>query len=156
VAIATSAAPAAALSAAATGGLSTAAGLAIFAGAIVAMLAIANNVKAFAHGGVFTNSVVSSPTTFPIGLMGESGPEAILPLKKTSSGVLGVVSQGGGNNITFSPIVQITIENTGNVDPEETGRETAKELEVVLKNMMTEFVRKQQLPGGQLNRQSTF
>ncbi len=44
----------------------------------------------FANGGV-----VSSPSTFPMagnrtGLMGEAGPEAIMPLKRTSNGELGV------------------------------------------------------------------
>jgi hypothetical protein len=50
----------------------------------------------FASGGV-----VSSPTLFPMsggqtGLMGEAGPEAIMPLKRTSSGELGVVAEGSG------------------------------------------------------------
>lgn len=47
------------------------------------------DVTAFASGGV-----VSSPTFFPMrrgtGLMGEKGPEAIVPLKRTASGDLGV------------------------------------------------------------------
>ena len=47
-------------------------------------------VSAFAKGGV-----VSSPTAFgmgrsQLGVMGESGPEAILPLKRGPGGVLGV------------------------------------------------------------------
>lgn len=55
------------------------------------------NVIPFANGGV-----VGSPTTFPMaggrtGLMGEAGPEAIMPLKRGSDGKLGVVAQGGGN-----------------------------------------------------------
>lgn len=49
----------------------------------------------FASGGV-----VDSPTFFPmargIGLMGEAGPEAIMPLKRGPDGKLGVVAQGGG------------------------------------------------------------
>lgn len=51
-------------------------------------------VMPFADGGV-----VSSPTYFPMrggtGLMGESGPEAIMPLRRGSDGKLGVQSQGG-------------------------------------------------------------
>ena len=52
------------------------------------------NVRAFANGGV-----VASPTNFPmsgnqVGLMGESGPEAIMPLKRASNGKLGVVADG--------------------------------------------------------------
>ena len=44
---------------------------------------------AFASGGVFTNGVVSRPTRFDIGLMGEAGPEAIMPLANVN-GSLGV------------------------------------------------------------------
>ena len=44
----------------------------------------------FAKGGAFTNSVVSKPTNFNIGEMGEKGPEAIMPLTRASDGSLGV------------------------------------------------------------------
>lgn len=48
----------------------------------------------FALGGAFTNSIVDRPTLFPFangtGLMGEAGPEAIMPLQRDSRGRLGV------------------------------------------------------------------
>jgi len=51
-------------------------------------------VMPFARGGV-----VSAPTTFPMrggrGLMGEAGPEAIMPLARGPDGRLGVKSAGG-------------------------------------------------------------
>lgn len=54
----------------------------------------AGRVTPFARGGV-----VSSATTFPmrggIGLMGEAGPEAIMPLTRGADGSLGVRAQGG-------------------------------------------------------------
>ena len=54
-----------------------------------------SQVKAFADGGV-----VGGPTTFPMaggktGLMGEAGPEAIMPLKRGANGKLGVQAEGG-------------------------------------------------------------
>lgn len=53
----------------------------------------------FAKGGSFTNSVVSQPTLFPLGLMGEAGSEAIMPLARGSDGSLGVrIVSGGGSN----------------------------------------------------------
>jgi hypothetical protein len=52
-------------------------------------------VRAFANGGV-----VDGPTMFPMrggtGIMGEAGPEAIMPLSKTPDGRLGVQVAGGG------------------------------------------------------------
>lgn len=60
-------------------------------------------VRAFANGGVFTNSIVSSPTLFrfanggALGMMGEAGPEAIMPLRRGPDGRLGVSGGGGGD-----------------------------------------------------------
>ena len=47
----------------------------------------------FAQGGAFTNGIVVNPTPFNMGLMGEAGPEAIMPLTRTASGDLGVQVQ---------------------------------------------------------------
>jgi len=70
-----------------------------------------NSVLPFAEGGSFAQGrvmpfakggVVSSPTTFPMrgatGLMGEAGPEAIMPLTRGPDGRLGVQTHGGGGN----------------------------------------------------------
>ena len=66
------------------------------------------DVTAFATGGV-----VNSPTYFPmpngVGLLGEAGPEAILPLARGTDGKLGVsTSEGAGPNQ-----VTVQIENKG-------------------------------------------
>lgn len=57
------------------------------------------NVMPFAAGGV-----VTAPTMFPMrggrGLMGEAGPEAIMPLSRGADGKLGVQAAGGGRPIT--------------------------------------------------------
>jgi len=66
----------------------------------------------FAKGGVIpfaAGGVVSTPTYFPMGggntgLMGEAGPEAVLPLQRGADGRLGVATGGGGTpvNIVFN------------------------------------------------------
>ncbi len=73
-----------------------------------------------ANGGVYSSpglsahsgSVVSSPTMFAFaagaGLMGEAGPEAIMPLSRGSDGKLGVKAQIGSNE-PAAPIVNISI-----------------------------------------------
>lgn len=48
----------------------------------------------FAKGGVFTNSIVSTPTYFDMGLMGEEDPEAIVPLSRGAGGRLGIDASG--------------------------------------------------------------
>ena len=72
----------------------------------------------FANGGAFSQGkvmpfakggVVGGPTTFPMrggrGLMGEAGPEAIMPLARGPDGRLGV--QGGGGR-TVNVVMNIT------------------------------------------------
>lgn len=58
-------------------------------------------VMPFANGGV-----VSSPTTFPMrggtGLMGEAGPEAIMPLTRGANGRLGVEMNGAGRSVNIT------------------------------------------------------
>ena len=67
-------------------------------------------VSAFAKGGVITG-----PTTFPMrggtGLMGEAGPEAIMPLSRGADGSLGVKTQTGRSNVTVN--MNITTPDAG-------------------------------------------
>ena len=67
------------------------------------------NVIPFASGGV-----VGSPTTFGMsggrtGLMGEAGPEAIMPLQRGPNGKLGVTVNGGdGGGVTVNQVINIS------------------------------------------------
>ena len=60
-----------------------------------------NKIVPYAYGGI-----VNKPTLFPMvngmGLMGEAGPEAIMPLKRGANGKLGVQSSGGVGNIVVN------------------------------------------------------
>ena len=89
----------------------------------------------FGQGGAFTNSIVNSPTLFKFakgtGLMGEAGPEAIMPLKRDSNGNLGVRAGGGGN-------VDVVVNNYGSEKAET--RETIdsrgnRKIEVIIGEM---------------------
>jgi phage-related minor tail protein len=75
----------------------------------------------FARGGIlsgpgistYSGSVVDRPTIFPfargMGLMGEGGPEAVMPLKRGPGGKLGI--EGGGANLNVQ-INNTTSDNT--------------------------------------------
>ena len=60
-----------------------------------------NKIVPFAYGGI-----VSKPTIFPMakgaGIMGEAGPEAIMPLRRGRNGKLGVESSGGVGNVVVN------------------------------------------------------
>ena len=88
-------------------------------------------VQMFANGAAFTNSVVSKPTAFGMaggqtGVMGEAGPEAIMPLTRTAGGQLGVRAisgggSGGGNVYNFPVAVSVQTQgNGGNASTEDT------------------------------------
>lgn len=76
---------------------------------------LASGLLPFAQGGSFvqgkvtpfaSGGIVSSPTTFPMrggrGLMGEAGPEAIMPLTRGADGRLGVQTSGGGRAVSVT------------------------------------------------------
>ncbi|MGY3285037.1 lambda family phage tail tape measure protein [Pseudomonas fulva] len=79
-----------------------------------------NGVQLFANGGAFTNSIVSKPTAFGMaggrmGVMGEAGDEAVMPLTRTAGGQLGVRAVGGGaTSITLSAPVSLVMEDRSN------------------------------------------
>lgn len=64
--------------------------------------AFGTTTRMFAKGGTFTNTIVNSPTPFKFadgdafsaGVMGEAGPEAVMPLKRDAKGALGVAVNG--------------------------------------------------------------
>lgn len=80
-----------------------------------------NGVQLFADGGAFTNSIVSTPTAFGmaggrLGVMGEAGDEAVMPLTRTAGGQLGVRAVGGsgGTSISLSAPVSLVLEDRSN------------------------------------------
>lgn len=89
--------------------------------------------QAFAKGGTFTNGIVSSPTMFNMGLMGEAGPEAIMPLRRGSDGSLGVAaSGGGGGNVSVQVINNSNAQATTNETVDSKGN---RKIEVVIGDM---------------------
>jgi len=111
----------------------------------------------FANGGVFAQNgiqkfamggVVNRPTIFPFangtGLMGEAGPEAIMPLQRGANGKLGVIASGGGNT---SVVVNVDASGNSNVQGDQA---QAKQLGVVVSAAVQAELVKQQRPGGLL------
>lgn len=103
----------------------------------------------FANGGTFTNGVVNSPTLFKfanggagrLGLMGEAGPEAIIPLKRGRDGKLGVAG-GGGTSVVVNVDAKGTSVQGNGGQGEQLGR-------AISQAVQAELVR-QKRPGGLL------
>lgn len=75
-------------------------------------------VQAFAKGGAFSNSIVSKPTAFNMGVMGEAGPEAIVPLARDRGGRLGINAIGGRQPSRQDVHFNMSVEVTGTGDKE--------------------------------------
>lgn len=104
----------------------------------------------FAKGGV-----VDGPTVFPfargVGLMGEAGPEAILPLTRLAGGDLGVRAElGGGERGGAGPVkleMDVRIINNGapleiRSTRESTGPDGRRVLEVMVENVVDQSLAK--------------
>lgn len=112
-----------------------------------------------ADGGVYrsaglsqySGSIVNRPTFFSFArgaaVMGEAGPEAILPLRRGTDGKLGVVAAGSGGMAMFAPQYHIAISNTG---PELTPQ-ALKAVYDLGKKAAADFVQQQGRDGGRLS-----
>ena len=104
-----------------------------------------NGIQPFARGGI-----VDKPTLFPfakgVGLMGEAGPEAIIPLRRGPDGNLGVAGGGGGGGTTS---VVVNVDATGSKVRGDSpgGEQLGKALSAAVQ---AELI-KQRRPGGLLN-----
>ncbi|MBN6398460.1 phage tail tape measure protein [Escherichia coli] len=119
-------------------------------------------VKANADGGVYhsadlsrySGTVVNRPTFFAFakgaGVMGEAGPEAILPLRRGADGKLGVVAATSGRGMTmFAPQYNIQINNDGSDG--QIGPEAMQAVYNLGKRAAADFMQQQSRDGGQLS-----
>ena len=101
-------------------------------------------VTPFAYGGI-----VNKPTLFPMangaGLMGEAGAEAIMPLRRTASGRLGVEASGGG---VGNVVVNVDAKGTSAQGDGPSANQLGKAIGAAVQ---AELI-KQQRPGGLLSR----
>lgn len=93
-----------------------------------------------ANGGVFTNGVYNSPTLFKFanggqfGVMGEAGPEAVMPLRRGPDGSLGVQADGVGKEVV------VNVYNNSNAQASVNQRQTSQgtEIDVMIDQLVAE------------------
>ena len=107
----------------------------------------AEDYVAFAKGGTFTNQIVSSPTYFRFakgsgfgtGLMGEAGPEAIMPLTRSVDGSLGVEASGIGGNVEVN--IPVTVYSDEPVEVHDTEDESGqRKIEILVGSMINNHI----------------
>lgn len=105
----------------------------------------------------FSNGIVRNPTMFAFakggaGIMGEAGPEAIMPLTRAPDGSLGVraVGAGGGQSVSSAPQVYITIDGNGNTQTQATTgyEQFAREVGAFTDKRYRELIMRDLAPGG--------
>lgn len=123
-----------------------------------------SGLHAFANGGAFTNGIYNSPTLFKFangggfnnGVMGEAGPEAVMPLSRDGSGRLGVQVQGGmadsGTNVAITINVNQDGSSAGGDSSSGTGdnAEVWKTMAGRVKGLVVQEIVNQKRPGGAL------
>ena len=102
----------------------------------------------------YSGTVVNRPTFFAFakgaGVMGEAGPEAILPLRRGADGKLGVVADIGGSGMAmFSPQYNIEINNDGTNG--QIGPAALKAVYDLGKKAAADFMQQQARDGGRLS-----
>lgn len=122
--------------------------------------AFEGGVQAFAKGGAFTNNVFNAPTAFKFargggfanGVMGEAGPEAVMPLKRDGQGRLGVAVNGGSSGATnmITNTVNVTVQ--GGQDPDETGDIVSNKVLTAMRSIADQQIANSMRPNGMLNR----
>lgn len=121
-------------------------------------------VQMFAKGGAFTNSVLSRPTAFGMagggmGVMGEAGPEAIMPLARGSDGSLGVQMVGGASSgptvVQVSVPVAVTLEDRSNDGMELDSAALQQNLQQQMEGVAERAIAVSWRPGGVSHRNST-
>ncbi|EHA9146667.1 phage tail tape measure protein [Salmonella enterica subsp. enterica serovar Sandiego] len=99
----------------------------------------------------YSGSIVNRPTFFAFArgaaVMGEAGPEAILPLRRGANGKLGVVAAGSSGMTMFAPQYHIAITNTG----PELGPQALKTVYDVSKKAASDLLQQQGRDGGRLS-----
>lgn len=95
-----------------------------------------------AQGGVFSNGIYSSPTMFKFakggkfGVMGEAGPEAVMPLHRSPDGSLGVRADGMGGG---SPVTVNVINNSkAQARTQERQTEQGTTIDVIIDEMVAQ------------------
>lgn len=109
----------------------------------------------FANGGAFTNSIVSRPTAFGtgrgLGVMGEAGPEAIMPLTRTADGQLGVQATGGGGSSVVAPVNVVVNTSSGPGSSTEGGNNSqGRAVQQAVKSECEKAIAIGLQPGGQI------
>ncbi|EFL0177066.1 phage tail tape measure protein [Escherichia coli] len=102
----------------------------------------------------YSGTVVNRPTFFAFakgaGVMGEAGPEAILPLRRGADGKLGVVAATCGSGmVMFAPQYNIAINNNGQNG--QIGPEVMQAVYNLGKRAAEDFMQQQSRDGGQLS-----
>jgi phage-related minor tail protein len=119
----------------------------------------------FATGGVFgsgtrhayaSGDVFTDPTTMPMAILGEAGPEAVMPLRRGADGKLGIATGGGGGGGGPSVVVNAPISvganalgNNGKMSSQQ-ARDLQNQLHRTIKAAVFGVMADQSRPGGMI------
>lgn len=128
----------------------------------------AYNVSPYAKGGIFASSpslsaysgnVIDRPTMFAFargaGIMGEAGPEAIMPLRRGPDGRLGVAASGGQGDTNISVSVQIQSDGSSSVSSDRDNQAFGRQIGNAMVATARQEIARATQPGGLLWKRGT-
>ena len=110
-----------------------------------------NGVEFFADGDVVNRATPFGMANGRTGVMGEAGPEAIMPLARGSDGKLGVRSNGGGGGGINVGNINVVVQSNGKQSGQQQGMEIGQAIKKEIKQMIQMEVQDMYRPGNSLN-----
>jgi len=116
----------------------------------------------YAKGGVvsspslsaYSGQIVSRPTPFKFaagaGIMGEAGPEAIMPLSRGSDGKLGVKASVGGGDVVVNQVINVDGNGSASEQTNGSNDDALRKFAGKMKSVAQQTILDEQRPGGSL------
>jgi lambda family phage tail tape measure protein len=116
----------------------------------------------YAKGGVvsspslsaYSGQIVNRPTPFKFaagaGIMGEAGPEAIMPLSRGSDGKLGVKASVGGGDVVVNQVINVDGNGSASEQTNGSNDDALRKFAGKMKSVAQQTILDEQRPGGSL------
>jgi phage-related minor tail protein len=113
--------------------------------------AFSDGMQFFANGGVVDRTTPFGMANGKTGVMGEAGPEAIMPLARDNTGKLGVRGSGGGGSAINIGAINVSVKGNDKQTPSQQGQLVGEAIKKELRSFVRTEVQDMHRAGNSLN-----